>query len=153
MGYRLDISGVKCEGRFSHSFTSTRSSSLTGVLFFFCCSPTQTPMSVTLEILVATARALMSSVGSSVHVTTDLSLGRWWAAKVRDAVWCMISRSFASQWPLPSVPDINECAQNPLLCAFRCVNVFGSYECKCPTGYVLRDDKRMCKGETNLDFK
>lgn len=42
--------------------------------------------------------------------------------------------------------DINECAQNPLLCAFRCVNVVGSYECKCPTGYVLREDKRMCKG-------
>lgn len=43
--------------------------------------------------------------------------------------------------------DINECAQNPLLCAFRCVNVIGSYECKCPTGYVLREDRRMCKGE------
>lgn len=45
-----------------------------------------------------------------------------------------------------SRPDINECAQNPLLCAFRCVNTFGSYECKCPTGYVLREDRRMCKG-------
>lgn len=42
--------------------------------------------------------------------------------------------------------DVNECAQNPLLCAFRCVNVVGSYECKCPTGYVLREDRKMCKG-------
>lgn len=44
-------------------------------------------------------------------------------------------------------PDINECSQNPLLCAFRCVNTFGSYECMCPGGYVLRDDQRMCRGE------
>lgn len=46
--------------------------------------------------------------------------------------------------------DINECSKNPLLCAFRCVNTFGSYECMCPTGYVLRDDQRMCRGETNV---
>lgn len=43
--------------------------------------------------------------------------------------------------------DINECSQNPLLCAFRCVNTVGSYECKCPAGYVLREDRRMCKGK------
>lgn len=49
-----------------------------------------------------------------------------------------------------SIADINECAQNPLLCAFRCVNTYGSYECKCPDGYVLREDKRMCKGKISL---
>uniref|UniRef100_A0A8C5I4Y5 Fibrillin-2-like n=1 Tax=Gouania willdenowi TaxID=441366 RepID=A0A8C5I4Y5_GOUWI len=43
--------------------------------------------------------------------------------------------------------DINECSQNPLLCAFRCVNTFGSYECMCPAGYVLREDLRMCRGK------
>lgn len=43
--------------------------------------------------------------------------------------------------------DVNECSLNPLLCAFRCVNTFGSYECKCPVGYVLREDRRMCKGK------
>ncbi|TFK01273.1 type 1 phosphatidylinositol 4,5-bisphosphate 4-phosphatase [Platysternon megacephalum] len=41
--------------------------------------------------------------------------------------------------------DINECALNPLLCAFRCINTFGSYECTCPSGYTLREDRRMCK--------
>ncbi|KAJ8777431.1 hypothetical protein J1605_014814 [Eschrichtius robustus] len=41
--------------------------------------------------------------------------------------------------------DINECAQNPLLCAFRCMNTFGSYECTCPIGYALREDQKMCK--------
>lgn len=45
-----------------------------------------------------------------------------------------------------ALADINECALNPLLCAFRCVNVLGSYQCKCPTGYILREDGRMCKG-------
>lgn len=45
------------------------------------------------------------------------------------------------------LPDINECTVNPLLCAFRCVNTFGSYECMCPAGYVLREDQRMCRGE------
>ncbi len=43
--------------------------------------------------------------------------------------------------------DINECSQNPLLCAFRCINTVGSYECRCPAGYVLREDRRMCKGK------
>lgn len=42
--------------------------------------------------------------------------------------------------------DINECAQNPLLCAFRCTNTYGFYECTCPVGYELREDQKMCKG-------
>ncbi len=46
--------------------------------------------------------------------------------------------------------DINECSQNPLLCAFRCINTVGSYECRCPAGYVLREDRRMCKGKGPL---
>lgn len=56
---------------------------------------------------------------------------------------CVAQQSCALSRP---VTDINECALNPLLCAFRCVNVLGSYECKCPTGYILREDGRMCKG-------
>lgn len=48
--------------------------------------------------------------------------------------------------------DVNECIQNPLLCAFRCVNTYGSYECKCPAGYVLREDRRMCRGKTPTRF-
>uniref|UniRef100_A0A8D2MM21 EGF-like domain-containing protein n=1 Tax=Zonotrichia albicollis TaxID=44394 RepID=A0A8D2MM21_ZONAL len=44
--------------------------------------------------------------------------------------------------------DINECSLNPLLCAFRCINTFGSYECTCPSGYALREDRRMCRGKT-----
>lgn len=49
--------------------------------------------------------------------------------------------------PVSLSADINECSQNPLLCAFRCINTFGGYECTCPAGYVLRDDNRMCRGK------
>lgn len=52
--------------------------------------------------------------------------------------------------PLFCLLDINECASNPLLCAFRCINTFGSYECTCPSGYALRDDRRMCRGKILL---
>lgn len=113
----------------------------------------QTLMSVKLAILAAMAHARMSSAGLSVRVMMALSLGQWWPVKVCDimnasslASCCLCSPAVCDM--LPSVADINECSQNPLLCAFRCVNVVGSYECKCPTGYVLREDKRMCKGAT-----
>ena len=43
--------------------------------------------------------------------------------------------------------DVNECAISPLLCAFRCINTFGGYECMCPGGYTLRENQRMCQGE------
>ncbi|CDQ92861.1 unnamed protein product [Oncorhynchus mykiss] len=41
--------------------------------------------------------------------------------------------------------DVNECAISPLLCAFRCINTFGGYECMCPGGYTLRENQRMCQ--------
>ncbi|XP_043853205.1 fibrillin-2-like [Dromiciops gliroides] len=41
--------------------------------------------------------------------------------------------------------DIKECAQNPLLCAFRCINTFGYYECTCPAGCTLREDQKIYK--------
>lgn len=120
--------------------------------FFRFFSSTQTLMSATLEIPVETAHALMLLGDLSVRAMTALSLGQWWPAKVSEAVSEPPFRSWVSLCVTcgfsVSGPDINECAQNPLLCAFRCVNVVGSYECKCPTGYVLREDRRMCKGIT-----
>ncbi|XP_039615423.1 fibrillin-2 isoform X1 [Polypterus senegalus] len=47
--------------------------------------------------------------------------------------------------PMMTCEDINECTYNPLLCAFRCINTYGSYECICPVGYILREDRQMCR--------
>lgn len=113
-------------------------------------SSIQTQMSVTLAIPAATAHVPMSLAASSVPVMMALSLGQWWHVKVCELITLpsggLYVPSVCNSFSFYPCPDINECAQNPLLCAFRCVNVVGSYECKCPTGYVLREDKRMCKG-------
>lgn len=117
----------------------------------------QTLMSVRSAIPVGTVHARMSSVGLNVHVKTALSLDRWWPVKVCEVISahslphhnvCVTLYYWFTILSFLLSSDINECAQNPLLCAFRCVNVVGSYECKCPTGYVLREDRRMCKGTT-----
>lgn len=125
------------------------------ILFLFFFLKIQIQTSARLAILAATARAPMSLVALNARVKRDSSPGRWWRVKVcpvelRPAhlfpsVFTFLCRSHDLFLPCPCA-DINECAQNPLLCAFRCVNVVGSYECKCPTGYILREDGRMCKG-------
>ncbi|XP_071959435.1 uncharacterized protein [Antedon mediterranea] len=40
--------------------------------------------------------------------------------------------------------DIDEC---PADCAFSCNNTFGSYQCTCPTGFLLADDGTNCVDE------
>ncbi|XP_010900472.2 fibulin-7 [Esox lucius] len=46
--------------------------------------------------------------------------------------------------------DVNECEvyrldQGGKLCVFECVNVPGSYQCTCPSGYKLLPDGRSCE--------
>lgn len=91
---------------------------------------------------------------SSARARRALNPDQWWPAKVSHSVTVSFAYNFIQNAKLFTFfyyffgnPDINECSQNPLLCAFRCVNTFGSYECMCPGGYVLRDDQRMCRGE------
>ena len=48
-----------------------------------------------------------------------------------------------------TVSDINECSNGTLnQCTNKnmCVNTNGSYECRCPIGQELNNDRRSCSG-------
>ena len=44
---------------------------------------------------------------------------------------------------LPS-PDENECLRDPPPCSHSCVNLVGSFACKCPEFMELEHDNRTC---------
>ena len=43
-------------------------------------------------------------------------------------------------------PDVNECGGSLDVCAFRCLNIPGSFRCVCPMGYRVADDGIHCEG-------
>lgn len=48
--------------------------------------------------------------------------------------------------------DVNECRHYPgRLCAHKCENTPGSYQCSCTTGFKLASDGRNCDGNLILD--
>lgn len=49
-----------------------------------------------------------------------------------------------------SLSDVNECDSRP--CEYRCENIFGSYQCACPTGMFLSTDGRTCTGRIIIFF-
>ena len=47
--------------------------------------------------------------------------------------------------------DVNECQLSDTLCRNGvCVNVVGTYQCSCDTGYQLTPDRQGCVGEYTL---
>ena len=45
----------------------------------------------------------------------------------------------------PSPPaDVDECLENNGGCQHTCVNVMGSYECRCKEGFFLSDNQHTC---------
>ncbi|XP_006831741.1 PREDICTED: fibrillin-1 [Chrysochloris asiatica] len=48
--------------------------------------------------------------------------------------------------------DIDECQELPGLCqGGKCINTFGSFQCRCPTGYYLNEDTRVCDDVNECD--
>ena len=41
--------------------------------------------------------------------------------------------------------DINECDRANAGCQYQCVNEVGSYKCKCPDGFHLKEDGKACQ--------
>ena len=48
------------------------------------------------------------------------------------------------------ISDIDECRGRLNNCAFRCVNIPGSFTCICPMGYSLAPDGIHCQGNMIL---
>ena len=63
-----------------------------------------------------------------------------WGCKYRDCIFCLFVVWLA---------DINECQQQTSECQFSeyCYDTYGSYTCRCPSGYILAPDRHKC-----LDF-
>lgn len=45
----------------------------------------------------------------------------------------------------PSLPpDVDECMENNGGCQHTCINIMGSYECRCKEGFFLSDNQHTC---------
>lgn len=51
------------------------------------------------------------------------------------------------------ISDINECNGPLNNCAFRCVNIPGSFACICPMGYSLASDGIHCQGNGSILYR
>ncbi len=60
--------------------------------------------------------------------------------------WPNISLNFCTLIEM-FVSDINECAVNPSICHYGCINTVGSYRCACPPGYEMGPDD-VCIGKS-----
>ena len=51
---------------------------------------------------------------------------------------------------IPIAADINECLRFNGRCSHKCVNTPGGYHCECRAGYILRPNRRDCRGKQTL---
>ena len=42
--------------------------------------------------------------------------------------------------------DVNECEDENGGCEAQCINTEGSYECRCPSGFRLGENRHECEG-------
>lgn len=47
-------------------------------------------------------------------------------------------------YPLPTIPDVNECDENNGNCEKTCVNKQGTHECRCPAGTRAASGGQVC---------
>lgn len=48
--------------------------------------------------------------------------------------------------------DIDECSESKSGCSHICVNLPGSFECRCPAGLSLGTNKKTCSGLSANSF-
>jgi len=60
------------------------------------------------------------------------------------AVRCSCSQGYRYNETANICEDINECFETMGLCEHTCTNLDGSYQCECPTGLMLRNDRKTC---------
>ena len=48
--------------------------------------------------------------------------------------------------------DVNECKESNGGCSHTCVNLPGSFQCRCPSGATLGADKKTCTGNWTVIF-
>lgn len=116
-----------------------------------------------MSVLIVQASVVMEPVAigsedSSVCVVQGLNQGQTTPAKVSKVLphfseklgRCGKKKISTSRYLYLFVTDIDECSGPQNNCAFRCVNLPGTFQCVCPKGFTLAPDNSHCQGKASL---
>lgn len=133
-GYTTDITGSQCVGK------PTVHSHLTSFYGLFSCRAY-----LLFTFLLPWERAK----------TTRIDQSRTWEIQPESADLIIgsheilyLSKRSSSVSLLCFIVDVDECVQAPKPCNFICKNTEGGYLCSCPRGYILQEDGKSCRGNT-----